>query len=101
MNVQWAPAEAEYIRTRSQRYPGAVDIEPEWADEAVTDPRAAMTDPDPRSQYGAVRVVGYSPSAGFVITVIADRIDGQLWGNNAWKTSGGERRAYRDAVEGR
>lgn len=43
---------------------------------------------------GPVRIVGYSPTAGFVITVIAAHIDGELWGVTAWKTTGSERRAY-------
>jgi hypothetical protein len=45
----------------------------------VTDARARISDPDPRSKTGAVRIVGYSPAAGFVITVIALRLDEDLW----------------------
>ena len=51
-------------------------------------PRARISDPDPRSLAGPVRIVVYSPEAGFVITVIAARIDGALWGVTAWKTTG-------------
>ena len=76
------------------RYPDATDIEVVWADEAVADPHAVVHDPDPRSKTGASRIVGYSPSAGFVITVIALRLDEDLWGVSAWKTSGAERRDY-------
>lgn len=32
-----------------------------------------------RSLTGAIRIVGYSPAADFVLTVIAVRIDGELW----------------------
>lgn len=99
--VRWTEACADYARTRSSRYRAAMDIAVEWADEAVADVSALVFDPDPRSRMGGVRIIGYSPSAGFVITVIADKIDGELWGNNAWKASGGDRRAYREAVEGR
>ena len=68
----------------------AVDLSVEEVAEAAADLRAVVSDPDPRSRTGAVRVVGYSPTAGFVITVIAVRIDGELWGVTAWKTSGAE-----------
>jgi uncharacterized DUF497 family protein len=71
-----------------------------WAQEAVADPRAMITDPDPRSRSGATRVVGYSPTAGFVITVIALRVDEEFWGVSAWKTSGAERRNYQEDADG-
>jgi hypothetical protein len=67
------------------------------ADEAVADPRAVVSDPDPKSHTGAIRIVGYSAAAGFVLTVIAARIDGELWGVTAWKTTGIERRSYQEA----
>lgn len=45
---------------RSDRYVGAVDIEPEHAVEAVFDPRRLVAR-DPKSRTGvAIRVVGYS-----------------------------------------
>jgi hypothetical protein len=43
-----------------------------------------------------VSVVGFSPSAGFLITVISRRIDDQMWGVTAWKTTGAERRRYEE-----
>ncbi len=97
--MRWTRARAEHITTRSQRYPDAVDIDMEWAMEAAADPRATTSDPDPRSRTGAVRVVGYSEAAGFVVTVIAARIDGALWGVTAWKTTGAERRTYQEASD--
>lgn len=60
----------------------------------MADARAVVSDPDPRSKTGAVRIVGYSPTAGFVITVISRRLDDELWGVTARKTSGAERRDY-------
>jgi len=69
----------------------------EWTSEAAADPRAMVIDPDPRSGSGAIRIVGYSPTAGFVLTVIAARIEGELWGVTAWKTTGAERRSYQEA----
>ncbi|WP_018500507.1 hypothetical protein [Parafrankia discariae] len=50
--------DAEYIRHRSDRYPGATDIEPEWTLEAVKDPRRIIRDPDPRSRMGAAGLIG-------------------------------------------
>jgi hypothetical protein len=44
-----------------------------------------------------VRIIGYSPAAGFVLTVIALRVDDELWGVTAWKTAGAERRTYQEA----
>jgi hypothetical protein len=67
----WRDEDAEYIRHRSSRYPGATDLEPAWTLEAAADPRRIVLDPDPKSRTGAVRIIGYSASAGFIITIIA------------------------------
>jgi uncharacterized DUF497 family protein len=99
VKVRWTQARADHIATRSQRYPDATDIELAWVAEAAADPRAMVSDPDPRSKTGASRIVGYSPTAGFVITVIALRLDEELWGVSAWKTSGAERRDYQEAAD--
>jgi DsbC/DsbD-like thiol-disulfide interchange protein len=74
------------------RYPGAIGIEPEWTVEAAADPRRIVRDPDPKSRSPAIRVIGYSPGAGFVITVIATRSDHA--GVTAWKTTGTDLREY-------
>ncbi len=63
-------AVAQHLRTRSNRKAasGEVDIEPEWAIEAVFDP-AALVD-DGRSRNGlTIRVTGSSSSAGLRIAV--------------------------------
>jgi hypothetical protein len=72
----WDDEDADYIRRRSDRYPGALNIEPEWTLEAAADPRAIVRDPDPKSRTGAIRLIGYSPGAGFVLTVIGTRSTG-------------------------
>lgn len=77
---------------RADRYPGAIDIEPEWTLEAATDERRIVRDPDPKSRIGAIRVIGHSPSAGFVITVIATPTDRA--GVTAWKSRGADLREY-------
>jgi len=99
VKVRWTASRAEHITTRSDRYPDATDIDVEWAQEAVADARAVVSDPDPHSKTGAVRIVGYSPTAGFVITVIALPIDSELWGVTAWKTTGAERHNYQEAAD--
>lgn len=91
-DLWWRPEDADYIRQRATRYPGATGIEPGWTLEAATDPRKIVRDPDPKSRSAAVRIIGYSPSAGFVITVIATPSDHA--GVTAWKTSGAELHAY-------
>jgi hypothetical protein len=93
----WTNDRGDYIRLRSCRYPGATDIEPAWTLEAAADPHRIIRDPDPKSHWGDIRIVGHSPSAGFVITVIIDHVDHS--GVNAWKTSGADLRAYQASVE--
>lgn len=91
-DLWWRAQDADYIRKRGERYPGATGIEPEWTLEAAADPRRIVRDPDPKSRSGAIRIIGYSPSAGFVLTVIATRSDHA--GATAWKSTGADLRAY-------
>jgi hypothetical protein len=88
----WDDADAEYIRSRSERYPGATNIDPSWTLEAAADPRRIVRNPDPKSRIGAIRLIGYSPAAGFVLTVIIDAVDQA--GITAWKTRGTDLRDY-------
>ncbi len=64
--------------------------------------------PDPASRSGhAVRVMGYSPSAGAVLTVILvnaeadpdERPDGSWWGSNAWPANERDQRRYGEAEQ--
>lgn len=83
----------EYIRTRSQRRRGDVDIEPQWADEAFGDQDALVDSPDPASKSGKTdRLVGYSPTARAVIVVIYLREE--LIGVNAWNANETQTRRY-------
>lgn len=91
MSSGGAEQDAEHIRWRGARYPGATGIEPEWTIEATADPRRIVRDPDPKSRSAAIRVIGYAPSAGFVITVIATRSD---HAGVTWKTTGADLREY-------
>ncbi|HEX6233435.1 MAG TPA: hypothetical protein VFZ63_09925 [Jiangellaceae bacterium] len=48
---------------------GDTDIDPAWADEAYTDEAQVVFDPDYASKTGgSVRTIGYSSTAGFIIT---------------------------------
>lgn len=97
--LTWDTDGAAYILSRSAQYPGALNIRPEWTQEVLADPDMLAADPDPKSRIKAARFIGYSVSAGTVLTVVAWRDErGELHGINAWKTSGAELRRYQ--VEG-
>jgi hypothetical protein len=99
MLIYWSEEAACHIRTRSSRYPGAVDIEPAWTTEAMDDPEALWFEPDPKSDSGlGIRIIGYSVSARLVVTVIAYREARRLRGATAWKAGGSDLRAYRKGV---
>lgn len=93
----WDDEDAAHIRSRSARYPGADDMEPDWTLEAAADPHRVVRDPDPKSRVGYIRIIGYSSSAGFVLTVIVDPAD---WsGVTAWRARGGDLREYLESKE--
>lgn len=91
-DLWWRTEDADHIRHRSDRYPGATNIEPEWTLEAARDRNRIVRDPDPKSRTGAVRIIGYSKTAGFVMTIIATGTDHA--GVTAWPTNGGDLDAY-------
>ena len=87
----------DHIEHRSQRKPGDTDILVGWAAEAWSDDEALVADPDPKTRSGlGVRVIGYSPSAGFVITVTAVKDGEDLWGTSAWRSNKTEQRLYNE-----
>ncbi len=95
MKIDWS-RRGDYIRTRHA-------VEVEWANEAVRDAHAVWLVPDPASRSGhSVRVIGYSGSAGAVITVVLvdadadpdERPDGDWWGSNAWMANERDRGSY-------
>ena len=79
------------------RYPGATDIEPHWTLEVAADPYQVIRVPDPKSRVGYTRIIGYSFTAGYVLTVIIDPIDNS--GVTAWKTRGSDLRDYLESKE--
>ncbi len=92
VELWWEAEDAEHIRSRSTRYPDTIDIEPEWTLQAASDPTRVVRDPDPRSRAAYTRLIGYSPSAGFVLTVIIDP-QRLLW-RDRLKTRGADPRHY-------
>lgn len=100
--IEWDDEASAHIRNRSARYPGATNVEPSWTAEAVNDPDRLRDEPDHRSTHpNSVRIVGYSPAARMVITVVAlRRADGVLQGVSAWKTRGAPLRQYRNQKPG-
>lgn len=99
VELWWADEDADHIRSRSVRYPGAVDLEPEWTQEVMADEYLLELSPYPASRVGASGFIGYSPAAGRVLVVIGYRdLDGELHGMNAWPASGRDLATYRRAV---
>lgn len=97
-SVSWTPAQAEHVRTRSGRYPGAFDIEPEWATEAALNPgRRFGLDPASKSGEG-IRVIGRSEAAGRALTVILipeEHPPAGAWpGVTAWAARGRDLREH-------
>lgn len=72
----------------------------------MRDEHAVWLVPDPASRSGhAVRVTGYAPSAGAVLTVILvasdadpdERPDGDWWGSNTWLANPRDQHLYGEA----
>jgi len=69
----------------------------QWADEALEDPDALRTDPDPASRSGrSARTIGNSTSAGCLVTVITVEEAGPTYGVNAWKSNQIDIRRYQE-----
>lgn len=63
--------------------------------EVLTDARMIAVTPYPRSRMGASAFIGWSPSAGRVLLVLAYRdLNGDLHGLNAWPASGRDLATY-------
>jgi hypothetical protein len=98
--MDWTKAK-EHIEMRSTRHAGDVDILTDWANEAELDPRAISFEPDYASISGkANRLIGFSKSAGFVITVIYMYDAQNRIGVPAWKSSKTDIRHYKESAKG-
>ena len=102
-SVDWRQR-AEHIRRRPLRpaRPEEPGIEPEWATEAVMDRNRLVGDSGSASGL-SIQVVGRSPAAGRVLTVILvpkrRPPAGEWWGATAWAAGERQRRAYLDALD--
>ena len=66
-SVEWTDAQAEHIRTRTTRKGSTeLNIEPEWATEAVFDPDRIVGLPGSGQ---SIKVIGYSESAKQLLKV--------------------------------
>ena len=73
-------------------------VTPREANEAVEDEEAVWVDPDPKSRSGCgVRVIGYSLSAGNVLTVILLKLNEGWVGANGWKSNSTDQKIYKEA----
>lgn len=96
VEVIWSDEALKHL-ARSQRYPGAVDIEVGWTVEAINDADAVQVDPYWTSRVNALVIIGYSTAAGAVLVVLAYRdLDGDLHGMTAWPATGRALRLYTD-----
>lgn len=57
--LMWDEDSAAYIRSRGDRYPNCMDIEPEWTKEVMADEDLVALEPDPKSRMGASRFIGH------------------------------------------
>jgi hypothetical protein len=63
--------------------------------EVLADDHLVELSPYPSSRVGASGFIGFSPSAGKVLVVIAYRdLDGDLHGVNAWRATGRDLTTY-------
>lgn len=78
--IQWDPDAIAYIRSRGDRYPDSLGIEPQWTQEVMDDRDLLALEPDPKSRIGASRFIGHSRSA--------------VHGVNAWPATGADLTLY-------
>jgi hypothetical protein len=98
--LQWDAESAAYIRGRGDRYPGADGVESDWTQEVMSDVDLLAFEPDPKSRIGAARFIGWSPTAGRVLVIIAYRdLDGDLHGINAWPATCNDLRIYEKGID--
>jgi hypothetical protein len=72
-------------------------VEVAWANEALQDPGALRIVPDPASRSGrSIRTIGYSPTAGCLLTVITVTEGDVIYGVNSWRSNVIDIRRYRE-----
>jgi hypothetical protein len=66
------------------------------ANEAVEDPERIAIDPDYHSTSGLSRIIGFSPTADDLLTIIVLTNEGVTYGVNAWRSNTRDRRIYQE-----
>ncbi len=97
-DVDWSEiGDHDPARRTERKGTGETNILTSWADEAVRDERRWVRSAGSQSGL-TVKVTGYSPSAGFVVTVVVAPKDHppawRWWGASAWKAKKSERETY-------
>jgi hypothetical protein len=99
--IEWTEDRAEHIRTRTKRYgPGQIDVEPEWATEAATDPVRLA---GPAQSGESLQVVGWSGSCGRILKVWLfpkDMEAGEWYGASACEANDTNKRRYNERKGG-
>lgn len=85
--VDWSHAEG-HLRERGR-------ITVAEANDALADPERVVIDPDYNSKSGrSVRIIGFSPLAGWLLTIIVVEEDGREYGVNGWHSNDKDHRIY-------
>ncbi|MDO9396144.1 MAG: hypothetical protein Q7T71_06345 [Herbiconiux sp.] len=72
-------------------------IRPAWASAVLADPDCVVIDPDYNSKSGrSVRIIGLSPEARAIVTVIVTEPRGRMCGVNAWESNSRDQRIYEE-----
>jgi len=72
-------------------------VTPSEANEALRDPERVVINPDYNSTSGrSVRIIGFSPSVGELLSVIVVDDAGLTYGANAWRSNARDRRIYQE-----
>lgn len=67
------------------------------ANEALDDPNRVVIHPDPASKSGkSTRIIGWSSTAGYLVTVIVVTEDRVEYGANGWRTEDRDLRMYQE-----
>ncbi|WP_346777569.1 transposase [Rhodococcus sp. HNM0563] len=81
MRLIWPPESVTHMWDRHELTPAEVE-------EAFLDPLKVFFQPDPASDSGTSdRSIGFSPTAGLILTVITVRFEGRIYGATAWQSS--------------
>lgn len=97
----WTSERSKHIKTRSDRYGvGELNVEPEWATEAVMDPQRTVGLAGANSD--SLEVIGFSHTADELLKVWIypeDLEEGKWFGASACKANSTDRRNYKEVNE--